>query len=56
METKQDNMFNKSLFFCVQLTDFCNTTITLQHVSEFTSCLTKNAVYILYKNQHVNAV
>jgi len=56
METKQDNMFNTSLFFYVQLIDFCNTTATLHYVSEFSSCLTKNAVCILYENQQVNAV
>ena len=56
METKQDNMFNKSLFFYVQLIEFCKTTTILQYVSEFSSCLTQNAVCILYENQQVDAV
>lgn len=56
MEMKQDNLFNKSLFFNVQLIDFCKTKINLQSVSEFSSCLTQNAVCIHYENQQVNAV
>jgi hypothetical protein len=55
MEKKQDNMFSK-FFFYVQLIDFCKTTATLHYVSEFSSCLTQNAVCILYENQQVNAV
>jgi len=50
-------MFNESLFFFyVQLIDFYKTTTTLWYVSEFSSCLTQNAVCLVYENKQVNAV